>query len=220
MTLQVEILGPQFSTFVRSVMLCCEEKGIAYHTGMQLGGKDVEFKGEEHLAINPLGKLPVIHHKGRFLYETGPICRYLDSAFEGQALQPQDLYAKSIVDQWCQVISTQVDRVIVRDYLLEFAFPKGEKGAIRMDKVADAQPNVIAVLDILEQQIGDQAFICGDQFTIADALLIPMLDYLAGLPHGDQLLRADMRLTAYIGRMQKRASCQNVLPKPAVTKFP
>lgn len=34
----LHILGPGFSTFVRGVRLCCEEKRLAYSYGMSLKG--------------------------------------------------------------------------------------------------------------------------------------------------------------------------------------
>jgi len=211
MDAQVEILGPSFSNFVRSVMLCCEEKGISYQYGMQLGGQDVGFKSDEHLQLHPFGKIPVLKHGDKVLIETVAICRYLDSVFEGSALQPMDLYQRALVDQWSLMIAGYVDQVLVRQYMLEFVFPKGEGGSIRMDKVQEAQPEVIRVIGLLEQQLADQTFICGEQCSIADLLLAPILDYLIALPHIDTLMSADSVLKGYVQQMRERPSGQTVL---------
>ncbi|WP_293268491.1 glutathione S-transferase family protein [Neptunomonas sp.] len=211
MNTQVQILGPQFSTMVRTVMLCCEEKGITYQIGMQINGNDIQRKEASHLALHPFGKIPVLVHGENQIFETAPICRYIDAAFSGQALQPIDTYQRALVDQWSQAISCYVDQALVRQYLLEFAFPKGNNGSIRLDKVADAQPEVMSMLVQLEKQLADQAFICGVQYSIADALLTPMLDYLASLPHADSLFTSDSSLLSYVARMRERPSGKVVL---------
>ncbi|MBU6953418.1 glutathione S-transferase family protein [Hahella sp. HN01] len=211
MSAQVHIFGPQFSTFVRTVMLCCEEKGVSYSHGFSINGEEVEYKGERHLNINPFGKVPVLIHGDRKLYETASICRYLDAQFEGPALQPEDLYQRALVDQWSAAISLYVDQAIVREYLTELAFPKGENGEVRWNKVSEAQPNVIKMLQILAAQLGDAAFICGEQYTIADALITPMLDYLSNLPQAAELIAPDSTLSAYVGRMRQRPAAKTVL---------
>lgn len=211
MSTQVQIVGPQFSTMVRSVQLCCEEKGIDYTLGLELDGNAIAFKGDQHFTLHPFGKIPVLVHGEQHLFETAPICRYLDSSFSGAALQPDDPYQRAQVDQWCQAITCYFDPILVRKYLLEFAFPKGEKGAIRMDKVAEKQPEVIKALAQLEDVLGDTAFFCSDQYSLADALLTPILDYLKTLPHADSLMAPDSKLTAYVERMRTRESGQKVL---------
>lgn len=211
MNTQVQILGPQFSTMVRTVMLCCEEKGITYQIGMQINGNDIQRKESSHLALHPFGKIPVLVHGENQIFETAPICRYIDAAFDGLVLQPAETYQRAIVDQWSQAISCYVDQALVRQYLLEFAFPKGDNGSIRLDKVAEAQPGVLSMLVQLEKQLADQAFICGAQYSIADALLTPMLDYLAALPHAGTLFTSGSSLLAYVARMRERPSGKVVL---------
>lgn len=207
----IQILGPTFSTFVRTVMLCCEEKSIAYQAGWSLGGSDIGSKSAEHQALHPWSKVPVIKHQGLTLYETGSILRYLDTAFAGIALQPADPVQRALVDQWCGAIGSYVDKALVRDYLLEFAFPKGENGAVRLTEVAQAEPAVKQTLALLATQLGEQPFLCGEQLSLADLMLLPMLNYLAGLPLGGGLLSEQPALKAYLQRLRSRPSARAVL---------
>ena len=213
MSAQVQILGPAFSTFVRSVMLCCEEKGISYETKFEINGEPLTLNSEARQHYHPFGKIPALLHNDRTVFETASICRYIDATFDGPALQPEDSYGRTQVDQWSRAISQYVDQAIVRRYLLEFAFPTGPDGQIRLDKVAEAEPEVIDRLALLEKLIGDHAFICGDQYSYADAILTPMLDYLSGTPNAATLLPEDSPLSRYIQRMQARPSGQKVLNK-------
>ncbi|MBK1666775.1 hypothetical protein CKO28_01790 [Rhodovibrio sodomensis] len=83
------IHGPNFSTYVRSVRMALEEKGQAY----DLNAVNIfagENQNEGHLARHPWGKVPAFEHDGFDIYETTAILRYIDAAFGGGSLQPDD----------------------------------------------------------------------------------------------------------------------------------
>ena len=214
MTTSVHIVGPQFSTFVRSVQLCCEEKGIPYSVGAEIDGHPMALHSSEHYALHPFGKVPILLHGERRLIETPSICRYLDAAFEGPALQPEATWQRAQVDQWTGMLSLYVDQALVRRYLLELVFPKGEGGAVREEAVAAAQPEVVRLLSLLEQQLSQGDYLVGDDFTIADAIAAPMLDYLAGMPVAKDFLGETPRLMAYIERLRARPAAARVLVAP------
>ncbi|GAA0682649.1 glutathione S-transferase family protein [Marinobacterium maritimum] len=206
----VYIYGLGFSSFVRSVQLCCEEKGLAYQSGLAPNGIEIPFKSPEHLKLNPYGKMPVLLHNDLVLFETTTICRYLDQQFSGPALQPSDTRARALVDQCCAEIALYIDQALVRELLLEFAFPKGPDGSVRMDVVEEKLPAARVALTRVKELLGEKPFICGDSYTIADALLTPMLDYIAKLPMGQDLIR-NGKLHAYLDRMRTRPSGQKIL---------
>ncbi len=212
---KVNILGSQFSNFARSVMLCCEEKGIGYDYGYSFNGNNIEFRSKEHLQLNPFGKVPVLLHGDRSIYETTAICRYLDAEFDGPMLQPEDNYSLALVDQWCAIITIYIDRIVVRDYLLEIVFPQGEGKKVRTDQLSKAEPQVIEILTLLEKQIGRSSFICGNRYTIADALLSPILHYLKTLPYSSEIFELPTNVDNYIERMQQRSSGKAILIPPS-----
>lgn len=212
METQFKILGPEFSTFVRSVMIACEEKGLTYRYGMKLNGERVNLGDEAHLAVHPYGKIPVlILEDGRSICETAAILRFLDAEFPGTALLPLDPFARAKVDQWSNLINIYIDRAIVRQFLLEFIFPKGEGGTVRVDKVEAAIPDIKLAITKLTVQLGSNDFICGNDFSMADIMLAPMLDYLQRRPQGEELLSGNQALLTYIERLRQRPSCKKVL---------
>lgn len=77
-----------------------------------------------------------------------------------------------------------------------------------MDKVKAAEPGVDNALSILHSQLADQQYIVGDSFTIADALLVPMLDYLLKMPTSKQLFENYESLKDYLHRVMDRPSFQ------------
>ena len=50
--------------------------------------QQMEHKSPEYLAINPMGKIPAIVHRGTVITETAAICAYLADAFPAAGLAP------------------------------------------------------------------------------------------------------------------------------------
>ncbi|NQZ27352.1 MAG: glutathione S-transferase family protein [Colwellia sp.] len=204
----IHIYGPSFSNFVRTVMLVCEEKKLAYSVGFEVAGKEVAFKSEQHLGLHPFGKIPVLLDKGLVLPETASICRYLDA---DKTLQPNNSLAFARHDALCALISIDIDKILVREYLLEFAFPKGENNSVRFDVVKDVQPKVATTLALIEKMLDEENSLSSEQFTIADALLAPILHYISCLPAGFNLLADYPKVEQYLANLMTRPSCQKVL---------
>lgn len=209
----VHIYGPKFSNFVRSVMLVCEEKGIDYQTGFTINDNEISFKSEQHFELHPFGKLPVLLHNELSLPETACICRYLDSNFSGTSLQPEEPLAHAKHDALCALISIDIDKALVRDYLAEFAFPKGDNGEVRLNVAKQAQDNVRRALKVISNELtaSDIISVKSDSFNIADALIAPMLHYVTQLPASFNLITEFPAVEQYLNRLMARKSCQAVL---------
>lgn len=210
MTVQVNIVGVQFSNFVRAVQFCCEEIGVSYALGTELNNQQYELRSAALKTLHPFGKVPVLFYEGKTLFETQSICRFLDNHFNLSRLQPDDPWLRAQVDQWCAAISIYADKAIVRNYLLEFLFPKGENGSVRKDAVAAAIPDVLTTVAILEKQLGNRQFLVGDEFTLADIMVTPMLHYLSGAPNNAELINSDSPLRDYIKRNVARPAAKHV----------
>lgn len=210
----VQILGPSFSNFVRSVMLACHEKGIDFQQSMEYQGQQCMPGTAALEALNPFSKVPVLVHEDLVLFETGSILRYLDREFGGPELQPTDSYLRAQVDQWSSAFASQVDQAIVRNYLLEIVKPLLQGGEINQQRLAEAEPGVTRVLAIIEHQLGDDGYIVGEQFTLADAMAAPMLDYLVGQPAARAMVARAPRVQAYVERVKARPSAREVLVVP------
>src|SRR5919107_1164307 len=70
----------------RIVRWMLEEVGQPYRTEILEFG--TTMKGPEYLAINPMGKVPAITHRGVVVTETAAICAYLADAFPEAGLAP------------------------------------------------------------------------------------------------------------------------------------
>jgi glutathione S-transferase len=63
-----------------------EELGVEYRTVVQEYGKSM--KSPEYLALNPMGKVPALEHRGIVVTEAAAICAYLADAFPQAGLAP------------------------------------------------------------------------------------------------------------------------------------
>jgi glutathione S-transferase len=212
--MSIHIVGVAFSNLVRSVLLCCEEKNIPYTSGMTYQGQPISFRSDELKALNPMGKIPVLVQEDFILSETQSILRYLDEQFTS-SLQGADAQQRALVDQWCAVFNHQSDLIFVRQYLLEFVFPKGENAQVREDVVEAATPAVKNHLALLSKALGEKTYWVGNQLSLADLLLLPMLDYLLNLPHYQALFNNTENLIRYVERLRLRPSCVKILQNTA-----
>ena len=70
----------------RIVRWMLEELGVGYRTVVQEYG--ASMKSAEYLAINPMGKVPALEHRGVVVTEAAAICAYLADAFPDAGLAP------------------------------------------------------------------------------------------------------------------------------------
>lgn len=208
----LHIYGPAFSTLVRSVRLYCLEKGLTVGSGMSVDGRPVPLHSAENFALHPFGQVPVLLHDGNRVFETLAICRYLDRAFPDSSLEPEDAASRTLVDQWASALITTVDTRLIRRYLLQVAGPRVAE-PLAGPALAQAEQAVDRTLAVLEGELGEWDFLCGVRYSLADALLTPMLDYLTRMP-GREWLAGRSGLAAYLQRLRQRPSGHEVLVAP------
>lgn len=206
----LHILGPGFSSLVRTVRLYSLEKGLDATFGMTLDGQAVGLRSETHRRLHPFGQLPVLVHDDRHVFETVAICRYLDQVFPPRIAS--DPERELLVDQWASALATTVDRCLIRDYLLKVAGRKPDPD-FAPQALHRARTRVNETLAILEAQLGEKPFLCGAHFSVANALLAPMLDYLERLPEREWQTPTT-GLDGYLARIRQRPSGQAVLQRP------
>lgn len=207
----ISIYGLQPSNFVRSVALVCAQKQQAYQIDWKLGDKEIPFRSNEHLAVHPFAKMPIIQDGELIVQETLAICRYLDAKYPAPALQPEGIEQQAEHDAWCSMIVTQIDQAIMRKYLVEFAFPTGPDGKPNKEKLMKNKPQPLRAVEVVEQRLAGKDYICGDQFTLADALLVPMLHHAAKLKYDLQLIADDSPIHAYIERALAQPGAKDIL---------
>lgn len=120
-----------------------------------------QMKSAEYLAINPMGKVPAISHKGQIVTECPAICAYLASAFPEKNLQPSSNDpALASYYRWLFFAAGPLEQAISFKSM-EFNIPEESGRSLGFGSYEKT-------VDTLELALEPGPFICGDQFTAAD----------------------------------------------------
>ncbi|MEM8986260.1 MAG: glutathione S-transferase family protein [Pseudomonadota bacterium] len=204
---QLELIGLPHSNLVRTARLALAKKGVAYTLTPSMP------HAPEVLAANPLGKIPALRHGDMTLGESWAICNYIDAAFDGPALHPESPTERAVTEQWVSYLLTAFDPVMIREYLFGYVFPKTEDKSPDRAQIDGAVPKLKGQMALLETAIADGVFRT-DRFTIADAFLLPMLDYVRGFPEGQDALGANPKLSAYLESWLNDKDVKDTTPPP------
>lgn len=158
------------STTTRPVMLFIAEHGLEVelvHVDIMSGAN----QAADYLAVNPNGIVPYLVDGDLALGESTAILRYLaDKA--GSPAYPTNLQARAKVDEALGWFSTNLHEYFCLFTIYpSFGIPHGVDPDLAAGMIAFGtihSPRWLTVLD--QHMIGDQAFVCGDEITLADYL--------------------------------------------------
>lgn len=199
------VYGADYSTYVRSVRLALEEKGVSYRlVPVDILGE--ECKSPEHLRRHPFGKIPAFEHDGFGLHETVAINCYIDATFADPPLQPTAAQARARMFQVMAIIDSYGYPSMITAIVIQRLVVPMMGGTPDEAVVANAVPQADTVLTTLERLLGDQEYFAGGGLSLADLHVIPVYDYFSRTPEGGRLLAAAPGLGRWWQRVSGRAS--------------
>lgn len=202
------LLGDARSTYVRSVRMALLEKGLAY-THDPAAPHTPEIR-----ALHPFDRIPVLKDGDIALWETSAIMRYLDEAFgDGPLLVPGTVIGRARCEQWVSAINGYLYDTMVRRFVLQFVFPRGQGGQPDQAVIGAALQEMPAQLAALDAAYGDGDFLAGGALSMADLLLAPILAYVDMMPGGAPLVDAAPNVRRAQTAMRRRASFGDTQPK-------
>jgi GSH-dependent disulfide-bond oxidoreductase len=175
-------------------MLALMEKQVAF-TSHYIDMLAFDQHKPEYLAINPQGTIPAMTHDGRVLVESTAIMEYVNEAFAGPALMPEDPAARwrirwwmKFMDQWLgpsfSMIGwsvfvgpmvrkrdpAELEAAIERIPLPErrVAWRKAIKGAFGEAELAESRRRVALGIGLLEAELGNRPYVASDGYSLAD----------------------------------------------------
>jgi glutathione S-transferase len=183
----VRLHGYRYSVYSRIARLVLLAKGVA-HERVEVdpfGGLSGEY-----LALHPFGLVPALTHGNFTLFETNAITRYVDRAFDGPLLQPEDAAALARMDQVVAVIDSYGYRPMVRQ-VASHGFFRARFGETsdraEVEAGLEASAKVLAFLDGVARE---GLVLNGRGLTLADFHLAPMIDYFVRAEEGKAALAA------------------------------
>ena len=137
---------------------------VLYEKGMDFEVIDIDLmsRAEDIAAINPYNKVPVLIERDLILYEANIINEYIDERFPHPQLMPPDPVmrgrARLFLHRFEQELYSQVDAI--------------EQGGKNADKArAVIRDNLTQLAQILTKQ----KFLLGDEFSMLDVAIAPLL---------------------------------------------
>ena len=194
----VTVFGFNRSTYVNVVRMVLTEKEVPF----RFHATEEEMYSEVHLKRHPFGRAPVLQHGDFMLYETAAIIAYVDDAFPGPKLTPEDPRQRARMNQWISVVNGYVYPYMIyhisheRNVFPELGIPS--KQAI-IDK---ALPIATRCLEAWDRELSDgRPFMVGTRTTLADFALLPMLTAFGFAPEAKELMPRFRQVRAWEERM-------------------
>jgi glutathione S-transferase len=199
------IFGAPYSVYVRAVRLALEEKSAEY----QLVPVDIFAPGgppAEYNQRHPFGKIPAFEHAGFRLYEAGAITRYVDEAFPGPRLQPDDPQMRARMNQIISILDSYVYRTLVWDIYVERIAHPATGVAPDEAKIAAALLRAEICLSAISELMGDAQWLAGPEVCLADLHAAPMFAAFWRAPEAERLLNSYHRMRDWWDRVSTRPS--------------
>jgi glutathione S-transferase len=158
-------------------------------------------KKPAYLAINPMGKVPAIVHRGTVVTECGAICAYLADAFPAAGLAPPATSAaRGAYYRWmffgaCCVEPAVIDRMLERP-------PPSRPMALSYGCYED-------VVAALEKAVRPGPYMLGERFSGADVYLGSQIDF--GMM--TKALETRPAFQEYTARLQQRPAYKRFVEK-------
>lgn len=204
--------GYHHSVYLRIARLTLAEKGVAYDR-VEVNPFAPEIPAA-YLALHPFGRVPTLVHDGFVLYETGAIIRYVDRAFAGPPLQPDEPRALARMDQIIAVVDSYAYWPMVRQVFSQGVFRPALGQPGDREEVERGLAGSAKALRALESLASPEAFLVGPAVSLADFHLGAMMAYFTAAPEGARLLAAHPRLAAWWDRVRQRPSLADTDPGP------
>ena len=200
------IHGTPLSTYVRTCRMACLEKGVPYELD------PLAPQSPEQKAMQPWGSVPAMTHGDVRMYESLAICNYIDHAFDGPPLQPADPLANARCWQWTSVFIQYLYRPAI-DIVLQRLVVPAQGGEPDEALVASSVPKSDKALDALDGALEGAVHFAGDDASLADYMVLPVLHYLKMTPEGESLLAPRADIARWQAAIDQRESAVETVPQ-------
>lgn len=172
--------------------MTCVEKHLDYELVPVARGT------EEHGALHPFRRMPILEHDGQLVFESLAITGYLDEAFPDPPLQPATLRERTRMRMWMGICGDYMFRQVVQ-------------GIPRDREPSDAELEAASTaLERAEGFLGSESFLAGEQLTLADLYLAPQIANCR--EKQPQLLSRYDGLSRWLSLVEERPSFRTTKP--------
>ncbi len=204
--MSLKLLGTPISPYFRKVRVVLEEKSIPYETEELVAAP----KTPELLAMNPLGKIPIVIDGENIIPDSSVICAYLERIYPGSSLYPEEAgaYARALfLEEYSDTRLCETINAISFERFVKPNFLQQETDEPRVKAMLKGE--LPSALSYIESQLDDRPMPF-EHFTVADAAIGSAL---AGLSPAQISIDADTypRTARYAETLLARPSFQRAL---------
>jgi len=186
-----------------------EEVGVPYRAEVLDYG--TTMKSPDYLALNPMGKVPAIVHRGVVVTECAAICAYLADAFPAAGLAPAlDDPARGTYLRWLFFAAGPVETAVTAKSLGLLA-PTDKAAMVGYGSFE-------AVIDGLETAVATGPYILGDRFSAADVYVGSQIGWglmFKSIPERPAFTAYAARIMGREAALRARALDDAMTPAPA-----
>ncbi|TLU73468.1 glutathione S-transferase family protein [Lichenicoccus roseus] len=182
---EITLWGFNGSTYVRTVRMLLDQKGVTDYRQVPLNVLKGEPKQPDHLQRHPFGKVPVLDHDGLRILETSAIVRYLNDVLPGPSLVPSTPQDRARMDMVIGLIDSYGYGSLLGGVAAYHLFPDfvgGKDDKARQRGIETGRK----VIEFAMQTRASSPFIAGE-LSLADLYLAPVAFYVSLTPDQDSV---------------------------------
>lgn len=160
MTDRLVLVSHALCPYVQRAAVVLLEKGVPF----ERRNVDLAHKPEWFVKLSPTGKVPLLLVGAAVLFESIPICEYLDET-RGEPLHPRDPLERARHRAWMDVAGT----LLSTSWGL---YTTPDPAVVETKRQESA-----AKMRTLEAALGDGPFFAGERFSLVDAVFAPSFRY-------------------------------------------
>jgi glutathione S-transferase len=197
---QVTLVSHPICPFAQRVGIALREKGIDFESRWV----DPADPPPWFAALSPTGRVPLLlldmaDGRSEMLFESLPICEYIEDIAPSPALHPSDPLARARHRAWMEQASAMLGDI----------WPLLTPGAD--DKRRESLRKKLA---LFEPVLGDGPFFAGDGFSLVDTVAAPAFRYFPALDEAlvQSLLSGLPRVSRWRAALSERESVRRAVP--------
>ncbi len=204
---RLKIWGRISSINVKKVVWAAQELGLDFER-IDAGRAFGNTSTPEYLGHNPNGAIPLIDDDGFMLWESNVITRYLCAKHSHNRLYPDALHARFNAERWMDWQQAHLNPAGREAFVQWFRTPVEAR---RPDLIAQSISATEPYMAMLDHHLGRNAFMAGDQFTMADIPIGCEIHRWWGLP---QARPPRPHIDRWYDCMQARPAALGILDLP------
>lgn len=165
MTTSLTIYTTNVCPFAQSVLILANLKKLAY----KIVEIDLDNKPAYFLKLTPYGKVPLIEHDNKVVYETSIILEYLEEVFPGQAFLSKDAHTKAMQRIWIKYCGSDFIPIYYKVLLNQDIDKRNSYKSMLIDTVKFIEAG-------FEKHANGGAYFFGDQITLVDICFYPFFE--------------------------------------------